>query len=90
MITVEDPDVDNSINEYEQVPVDVGSLKTLADNPQSRYSEKCFNSVESADNFDKEYVEVGNELQYDNCRLLLLIYIQILNRIVLSLIDKKE
>ncbi|XP_013165839.1 PREDICTED: spondin-2-like [Papilio xuthus] len=58
MITVEDPDVDNSINEYEQVPVDVGSLKTLADNPQSRYSEKCFNSVESADNFDKENVEI--------------------------------
>ncbi|XP_068619926.1 spondin-2-like [Battus philenor] len=58
MITVEDPDVDNSIHEFDQLPVDVGSLKTLASNQQSRYSEKCFNSVESADNSDKENVEI--------------------------------
>ncbi|CAH2054338.1 unnamed protein product, partial [Iphiclides podalirius] len=58
MITVEDPEVDSTVNEFEQHPVDVGSLKTLATNQQSRYSEKCFNSVESADNSDKETVEI--------------------------------
>lgn len=64
MITVEDPEVDTTVTEFEQHAVDVGSLKTLATNQQSRYSEKCFNSVESADNSDKETVEVVTMYMY--------------------------
>ncbi|CAG5051503.1 unnamed protein product [Parnassius apollo] len=58
MITVEDPDVDNTAHGFEHQPVDVGSLKTLASNQQSRYSERCANSVESADYSEKSYVEI--------------------------------
>ncbi|XP_046971831.1 spondin-2-like isoform X1 [Vanessa cardui] len=58
MITVEDPEVDNSSYEFDHRSVDVGSLKTLDTNRQSRYSERCYNSVENTDNTDKYRVEI--------------------------------
>ncbi|XP_072933043.1 spondin-1-like [Epargyreus clarus] len=56
MITVESPDAENTT--YESSPTNVGSLKTLDSNRQSRYSERCFNSVESADYSDKDYIQI--------------------------------
>lgn len=64
MITVEDPEVDNSIYEFDHRSVDVGSLKTLDTNRQSRYSERCYNSVENTDNSDKYRVEVRSGVLY--------------------------
>lgn len=58
MITVEDPEIDSS-PEFDPKSVDVGSLKTIDTNKQSRYSERCYNSVENTDNSDKYKVEVG-------------------------------
>ncbi|XP_050672432.1 spondin-2-like isoform X2 [Leptidea sinapis] len=57
MITVEDPDVDNS-PQFDHKSVDVGSLKTIDTNRQARYSERCYNSVENTDNSDKYKVEI--------------------------------
>ncbi|GBO99462.1 Spondin-1 [Eumeta japonica] len=53
MITVENPD-ENSVNERDHM--DVGSLKLLSN--QSRYSERCSNSIEETDNSDKYKIEV--------------------------------
>ncbi|XP_041982672.1 spondin-2-like [Aricia agestis] len=57
MITVEDPGVDTE-PDFDHRTVDVGSLKTLDTHRQSRYSERCYNSVENTDNSDKYRVEV--------------------------------
>ncbi|XP_022114804.2 spondin-1 [Pieris rapae] len=57
MITVEDPEMDTN-PEYDPKFVDVGSLKTIDTNKQSRYSERCYNSVENTDNSDKYKVEI--------------------------------
>ncbi|KAI5644886.1 reeler domain-containing protein [Phthorimaea operculella] len=53
MITVEDPAVDNSTLVFNHQSVDVGTLKTLEDDMKTRYSEKCFNTVENKDISDK-------------------------------------
>ena len=58
MITVEDPAVDNSTDEFEHRSIDVGYLKTLETNRHARYSERCYNSVENTDNSEKYRVEV--------------------------------
>ncbi|XP_045504403.1 spondin-2-like [Colias croceus] len=58
MITVEDPEVDNTTYEFDHKSVDVGSLKTIDTHKQSRYSERCYYSVENTDNSDKYKVEV--------------------------------
>ncbi|XP_049885623.1 spondin-2-like [Pectinophora gossypiella] len=57
MITVEDPEVDNDIN-FEHSKVDVGTLKTLDEDFKSRYSERCYSSVENKDNSDKRRIEM--------------------------------
>ncbi|CAH0402466.1 unnamed protein product [Chilo suppressalis] len=60
MITAEDPDMDNSTHGVTSPPVDVGRLKTLDTETgrKSRYSERCFNSVENMDNSDKYRVDI--------------------------------
>lgn len=61
MITAEDPAVDDSTYTISSSPADVGSLKTLdtETGKKSRYSDKCFNSVESIDYSDKYRVDVS-------------------------------
>ncbi|XP_012550300.1 spondin-2 isoform X2 [Bombyx mori] len=58
MITAEDPAVDNNIYDFGRKFADVGSLKTLDTDWRSRYSERCQNTVENADNSAKTQVEV--------------------------------
>ncbi|CAK1545530.1 unnamed protein product [Leptosia nina] len=58
MITVEDPDVDGASSEFDPKLINVGSLKTIDTNKMSRYSERCYNSVENTDNSDKYKVEI--------------------------------
>ncbi|CAH0731810.1 unnamed protein product, partial [Brenthis ino] len=58
MITVEDPEVDNSTDEFDHRSVDVGYLKTIETNRHARYSERCYNSVENTDNSEKYRVEI--------------------------------
>lgn len=58
MITAEDPDVDNNIHDFGNKKLDIGSLKTLDTDKNSRYSEKCFSSVESTDNSEKNRIEI--------------------------------
>lgn len=61
MITVEEPNVDSNSYEIGPKPVDVGSLKTLDTEigRKSRYSERCFSSVEQTDSSDKYFIEVS-------------------------------
>ncbi|KAL4716221.1 hypothetical protein ACJJTC_004715 [Scirpophaga incertulas] len=60
MITAEDPDMDNSTYDVMSFETDVGRLKTLDTETgrKSRYSERCFNSVENTDNSDKYRVDI--------------------------------
>ncbi|KAJ2954732.1 hypothetical protein O0L34_g3036 [Tuta absoluta] len=58
MITVEDPEVDKSTLLFNHQSVDVGTLKTLEDDMKTRYSEKCFNTVENKDISDKLNVTI--------------------------------
>lgn len=58
MITVEDASLGNGTLDLNRWPIDVGSLKTLDTNRQARYSERCYNTVENADNSEKTRVEV--------------------------------
>ncbi|XP_075984849.1 spondin-2-like isoform X2 [Anticarsia gemmatalis] len=57
MMTAEDPDVDDKIYEFGAKTLDVGVLKTL-DSSETRYSERCFNSVEAAKSTDKSDIEI--------------------------------
>ncbi|XP_059051805.1 spondin-2-like [Achroia grisella] len=59
MITAEDPNVD-STHDLGPNPVDVGSLKTLDTEigRKSRYSERCYSSVENTDSSDKYRIEI--------------------------------
>lgn len=56
MITAEDPAIDNTTNTEDLADVDVGTLKPL--DGQSRYSERCYKTLEETDNSDKIKVEV--------------------------------
>ncbi|KAL0818916.1 hypothetical protein ABMA28_008224 [Loxostege sticticalis] len=60
MITAEDPAVDDTTYVLSNSPPDVGHLKTLDTETgrKSRYSERCFNSVENMDNSDKYRVDI--------------------------------
>ncbi|XP_026761529.3 spondin-2-like isoform X2 [Galleria mellonella] len=59
MITAEDPNVDNT-HDLGPNLVDVGSLKTLDTEigRKSRYSERCYSSVENTDSSDKYKIEI--------------------------------
>ncbi|KAM3962091.1 spondin-2 [Aphomia sociella] len=60
MITAEDPTVDNMVYEIGPSSIDVGSLKTLDTEigRKSRYSERCYSSVENTDSSDKYRIEI--------------------------------
>ncbi|XP_063616135.1 spondin-2-like isoform X1 [Cydia splendana] len=58
MITVEDPDVDESDYAFRRQQYDVGTMKTMDDDHSSQYSDKCANTVENIDNTGKMEVSV--------------------------------
>ncbi|XP_063832618.1 spondin-2-like isoform X2 [Ostrinia nubilalis] len=60
MITAEDPTVDDNSYMVSTKPSDVGHLKTLDTETgrKSRYSDRCFNSVENMDTSDKYRVDI--------------------------------
>ncbi|XP_063363886.1 spondin-2-like isoform X1 [Cydia amplana] len=58
MITVEDPDVDESDYAFRRQQYDVGTMKTMDDDHSGQYSDKCANTVENIDNTGKKEVSV--------------------------------